>query len=51
MQISNILESAKLPPRKWCSNSADIFKNVEAAEKEPLFIIQIAADEIVESLG
>jgi len=46
-QISNILDSAKLPLRKWCSNSAEIFKSVESVEKEPLFIIKIEADEII----
>jgi len=50
-QISLVLESAKLPLRKWCSNSAEILKSVAAAENEPLFIIKIEADEIVKSLG
>lgn len=50
-QNSMVLQSAKLPLRKWCSNSAEILKSVEAAENEPLFIIKIEADEIVKSLG
>ncbi|XP_060836320.1 uncharacterized protein LOC132918983 [Rhopalosiphum padi] len=51
LQISNILDSAKLPLRKWCSNSAEIFKGVHSVDKEPLFVIKIEADEIVKSLG
>lgn len=49
--INQILESAKLPLRKWCSNSAEILKRIGRSNSDPLFALQINVDDIVKSLG
>lgn len=50
-QISGILETAKLPLRKWCSNSKSLLETIGMAEEDPLFTLEIGADDIVKSLG
>lgn len=50
-QIISILDSAKLPLRKWCSNSLEILGGVEKVNSEPLFIMRAETDDIVKSLG
>lgn len=50
-QISSILSSARLPLRKWCSNSDEILAHVVKEQREPLFVIRAEAEDVVKSLG
>lgn len=50
-QISVILDSAKMPIRKWCSNSNKILSSFEVNEKEPLYVIRTETDDVIKSLG
>lgn len=45
------MESAKLPLRKWCSNSAAVLKEIGTADQDPLFTLDINDDDTVKSLG
>jgi len=47
-EITAILNSAKLPLRKWCSNS---FLVLEQDFRDPLFILELGDEEMVKSLG
>jgi len=50
-EIDVILKSAKMPLRKWCSNSQAIIGQMSKSEDDPLFTLQIGDGEIVKSLG
>lgn len=50
-EVSAILESAKLPLRKWCSNSSYVREQIGKASDDPLFSLEIDNDDIVKSLG
>lgn len=50
-QINTILESAKLPLRKWCSNSPEVLKYIFKSNSDSLFALQIGVNDIVKSLG
>lgn len=50
-QISSILESAGLPLRKWCSNSAAVRKKIAEENEDPLFALEIDKEDSVKSLG
>ncbi|CAI6371089.1 unnamed protein product [Macrosiphum euphorbiae] len=49
--ITVILESAKLPLRKWCSNSHLIIDNISENDKDPLFVLNLGDEDTVKSLG
>lgn len=49
--VTNILNSAKLPLRKWCSNSGSILKKIEKVNNDPLFVLNLGDDETIKSLG
>jgi len=49
--INMILNSANLHLRKWCSNSRGILKYIGNSNTDPLFALQINADDVVKSLG
>lgn len=49
--ISTILNSAKLPLRKWCSNSPSLLKQIGNTNIDPLFALEIGDTDIVKSLG
>lgn len=49
--ICNILYSAKLPLRKWCSNSPEVLRRVNKGGTDPLFTLKIGEDDVVKSLG
>ncbi|XP_015375644.1 PREDICTED: uncharacterized protein LOC107170130 [Diuraphis noxia] len=50
-RISAILASANLPLRKWCSNSSELLRHIGKSSNDPLFALQIRAEDIVKSLG
>lgn len=50
-EIKTILDSAKLPLRKWCSNSPVVLKQIERCETDPLYTLELSDDDIVKSLG
>lgn len=50
-EVSSILNSAKLPLRKWCSNSQIVLKYINKEEQDPLFTLDIGDDDTVKSLG
>lgn len=50
-QINMILDSAKLTLRKWCSNSRNVLKHIGNSNTDPLFALQINADDVIKSLG
>lgn len=50
-QISSIFDAAKMPIRKWCSNSNKILASFQAIKREPLYIIRTEPDDIIKSLG
>lgn len=50
-EISAVLDSAKLPLRKWCSNSEFVLQNMSKCVDDPLFVLDIGDDDTVKSLG
>jgi len=50
-EVSMILNSAKLPLRKWCSNSQAVLQCISRKEQDPLFTLNISDDDSVKSLG
>lgn len=50
-EIISILDSAKLPLRKWCSNSSQVLKQIGRGITDPLFTLDIGDDETIKSLG
>jgi len=50
-EVNSILESAKMPLRKWCSNSQAIIEQMDKREGDPLYTLEIGDGEIVKSLG
>lgn len=50
-EINAILESAKLPLRKWCSNSPRVLNNIGVKEDDPLFTLDLGDEDVVKSLG
>ncbi|CAI6370378.1 unnamed protein product [Macrosiphum euphorbiae] len=49
--VSRILNSAKFPLRKWCSNSVTILRKIEGFNDDPLFVLKLGDHETVKSLG
>jgi len=50
-EIISILDSARLPLRKWCSNSSQVLKQIGKDVRDPLFTLDIGDDETIKSLG
>lgn len=50
-EISDILNSAKLKLRKWCSNSVRVLDKIDKVEDDPLFTLEIKDGNTVKSLG
>jgi len=50
-EINDILNSAKLKLRKWCSNSVRVLENIDNVEDDPLFTLEIKDGNTVKSLG
>lgn len=50
-QISRILNSAKLPLRKWCSNSSTVLKKIGKGNADTMFTLEIKEDDTIKSLG
>ncbi|XP_050065661.1 uncharacterized protein LOC126554646 [Aphis gossypii] len=51
IDVSSVLNSAKLPLRKWCSNSEFVLRNMSKCVDDPLFVLDIGDDDTVKSLG
>lgn len=51
IDVSSVLNSAKLPLRKWCSNSEYVLRNMSKCVDDPLFVLDIGDDDTVKSLG
>lgn len=49
--INNMLESARFPLRKWCSNSQLVVDRIGKKQNDPLFTLQLADDDTIKSLG
>jgi len=49
--ISIIMNSAKLPLRKWCSNSKTVLQHVGRSKEDPLFTLKVKDGEKIKSLG
>jgi len=49
--VTVVLESAKLPLRKWCSNSPIIIATINENQNDPLFALNIGDEDSVKSLG
>ncbi|XP_025192629.1 uncharacterized protein LOC112592689, partial [Melanaphis sacchari] len=50
-QITSILASAKLPLRKWCSNSSHVLEHIGKDVSDPLFTLELGDEEVIKSLG
>lgn len=50
-EISTILDAAKLPLRKWCSNSQYVRQQIGKCSDDPLFSLEIDNNDTVKSLG
>jgi len=50
-QIHAMLETAKFPLRKWCSNLLTILENIGIVHNDPLFTLAIGADVVIKSLA
>lgn len=51
VDISSVLYSARLPLRKWCSNSELVLRNMFKSVDDPLFVLDIGDDDTIKSLG
>jgi len=51
VDVSTVLDSARLPLRKWCSNSESVLQSMYKCVDDPLFVLDIGDDETVKSLG
>jgi hypothetical protein len=52
IDVSSVLISAKLPLRKWCSNSEIVMRKISSKSvDDPLFVLDIGDDDTVKSLG
>ncbi|XP_060836335.1 uncharacterized protein LOC132918997 [Rhopalosiphum padi] len=49
--IASILDSAKLPLRKWCSNSSSIIARIGKNQDDALFTLDLGDGDIIKSLG
>lgn len=49
-EVSSI-NLAKMPLRKWCSNSESVLKSIGKNKQDPLFTLNISDDDTVKSLG
>jgi len=50
-EITSILASAKLPLRKWCSNSSYVLGHIGKNVRDPLFTLELGDEEMVKSHG
>ncbi|CAI6343037.1 unnamed protein product [Macrosiphum euphorbiae] len=50
-EISSIMDSAKLPLRKWCSNSRTVMQQLGRSGEDPLFTLEVKDGETIKSLG
>jgi len=50
-ELNTILNSAKLPLRKWCSNSARVLQHVGKVEADSLYTLEIRDGDTVKTLG
>lgn len=50
-EISKILDAAKMPLRKWCSNSQYVREQIGKSDEDPLYALEIDNDGTVKSLG
>lgn len=50
-EINSVLNSAKMPLRKWCSNSPAILKYMGKSENDPLYTLEIGDEDTIKSLG
>lgn len=49
--ISIVMDSAKIPLRKWCSSSETVLKNVRRLSEETFFTLEVKDDDSIKSLG
>ncbi|XP_027839404.2 uncharacterized protein LOC114121329 [Aphis gossypii] len=49
--ILRILDSAKMPLRKWCSNSKSLLEQIDNTNDDELFVLELGEDDIIKSLG
>jgi len=50
-EVTAILESAKLPLRKWCSNSSSLIAGITKNQNDALFTLDLGDEDIIKSLG
>lgn len=50
-EITRILDSGKLPLRKWCSNSSSILGRIDNRINDNLFILELGEEDVIKSLG
>lgn len=50
-EITAIFNSAKLPLRKWCSNSSALLTHIDKINHDQLYALEIGDDESIKSLG
>lgn len=51
IELTKILGTAKMPLRKWYSNSPELLKNISSQSPDPLFVLEVGDQEIIKSLG
>jgi len=49
--VTAISEFAKLPLRKWCSNSSSIIAGITKNQNDTLFTLDLGDEDIIKSLG
>lgn len=49
--VTDVLNSAKMPLRKWCSNSSDLLRRISVDCPDPHFVLELGDQDTIKSLG
>ncbi|XP_060861782.1 uncharacterized protein LOC132938783 [Metopolophium dirhodum] len=49
--ITRILNSAKMPLRKWCSNSQSVLEHIDNKNDDELLVLDLGENDVIKSLG
>lgn len=50
-EVSNTLEGAGMPLRKWCTSSKSLINQLPSSQNDPNYLLQLNEDETISTLG
>lgn len=50
-ELCQVLNSAGMPLRKWCSNSSSLLNQIPLAQNDPSYLLKLNDDETISALG